>query len=104
MSVIEVRRERDIVLIPSLSSGRANEGDGSPASPPADLEEGKTSIDCGRDRGCGWVLGNVDGREVELTVLDATMLEVGFRCGSATGVMNLDEVGALSGVEGWKDG
>jgi len=104
MSVIEVRRERDIVLIPSLSSGTAKEGDGSPVSPPADLEEGKISIDCGRGRGCGWVLDDEDGREVELTVLDATMLEVGFRCGSAVGVMNLDEAGGLSVAEGWKDG
>ena len=104
MSVIDVRRERDIVLIPSLSSGTGREGDESPVSPPAGLDEGKISMDCGRDRGGGWVLDDEDGREAELTVLDATMLEVGFRCGSAASVINLEEVGFLSAVEDWRDG
>ena len=102
--MIDVRRERDIVLIPSFSGGTAEEGDGSPVSPPVNLDEGKTSMDCGLDRDCGWVLDDEDGREVEPTVLDATMLEVGFRCGSATGVINLEEVGFLLVVEDWRDG
>ena len=103
MSVIDVRRERDIVLIPSLSDGTAKEGDGKPGSPPEDLE-GKTSIDCGRDRGGVWVLDDEDGRDVWLTILDATALDVSFRSGSTVGGMNFDEVGGLSVEKSGKDG
>jgi hypothetical protein len=97
MSVIDVRRERDIVLIPSLSNGTARDGDGRLESPPADLE-GKMSIDCGRDRGWGWVLDE-GGREVWLKVLETSVLEVSFRSGSAAGETNLDEVGGFSVTE-----
>jgi hypothetical protein len=103
MSVIDVRRERDIVLIPSLSIGTAKEDDGRPLSPPADLDEGKISMDCGRDRGWDCLLDDEDGREVGLTILGATVLVVVFRCESTVDETNLDEVGALSVVEGWKD-
>lgn len=103
MSVIDVRREREIVLAPSLSSGTAKEDDGRPVSPPADFDEGKIIMDCGRDRGLDLLLDDEDGREVGLTVLDATVVEVGFRCGSMTGGMNLDEAGVLSVVGYWKD-
>lgn len=102
MSVIDVRRERDIVLTPSLSSGTAKEVDERPDSPPADLDEGKTIIDCGRDRGCEWSLED-EGREVGLAILDGVVLDIGFRCGSTAGGINLDEVGGLSMAEGWKD-
>ena len=102
MSVIDVRRERDIVLAPSLSEGTANEDDGRLVSPPTDLDVGKIIMDCGRDRGCDWLLGDCDGRGVGLTILDATVPEVGFRCGSMAGEMNLDEVGVFSTLEGWK--
>ena len=102
MSVIDVRRERDIVLSPSLSSGTAKEDDGRPDSPPADLDEGKIIMDCGRDRGCEWSLDDEEGRETGLTILDATVLDVGFRCGSTAGGINLGEAGALSVVEGRK--
>lgn len=104
MSVIEVRRERDIVLIPSLSNGTVEEGDERQVSAPMDLDEGKINMDCGRDRGWGWVLDDEDGREVGLTILDATALELGFRCGSTAGVINLDEVGVLPVVEDRSDG
>lgn len=60
--MIDVRRERDIVLTPSLSNGTANEGCGRSGSP-ADLE-GKINIDCGRGRDLDWVLDDEDGREV----------------------------------------
>lgn len=101
MSVIDVRRERDIVLIPSLSGGIAKEGDGTSGSPPTDLE-GKMSIDCGRDRGFDWVLDVGDGRGALLTVLDVVVLELSFRSGSTAGETNLDEVGGLSVSEAWK--
>lgn len=103
MSVIDVRRERDIVLIPSLSSGTAKEGDGRLISPPTELDEGKISMDCGRGRGWGWVLDDEDGRELEPTILDVTVFEVGFRCWSTDDEVNLDEVGVLSVVEDWND-
>lgn len=99
--MIDVRRERDIVLIPSLSGGITKEGDGTPGSPPADLE-GKMSIDCGRDRGLDWVLDVGDDRGAWLTVLDVVVLEVSFRSGSTAGETNLDEVGGLSVREDWK--
>lgn len=103
MSVIDVRRERDIVLVPSFSNGTSKEGEGRQGSSPADLE-GKINIDCGRDRGLDWVLDDEDGREVWLTILDAIVLEMGFRSGSTAGEANLGEVESLSVIEDWKDG